>query len=397
MKFFSFDHLIITILVFISMWFFSTVLSFELLDPFWQAFSDFRITDVNLNKLKSEDKSRADTRIILINTNKNDNLELARLISVINRDEPKVIGIEFGINTSGDPQTDNILRMVLGGVDNLIVAQEFGNWNEKKQEFTTCKKSGDNFSELNHHFDNLLIGQDKKTTTVRQFSPTSEYRGQKDTLFSLKIAGAYSKKAMNEFFKRNNDKETIFYKGNYEKFFFANSIDIINGEINIDFKNKIVLLGSVQPIGESFVLEDIYFTPLNDAGSGSAFPDMYGLVIHANIISMILNRDYFSYLPDFAAFLIAFIICYINIAIYSYICYYKKDLYEIGSLIIFVVESIVILIATVYLHHKYNFEAELTIAIYASALSGYAYEGYLYSMKPLIQNVYYKFSRKGVK
>ena len=64
-----------------------------------------------------------------------------------------------------------------------------------------------------------------------------------------------------------------------------------------------------------------------------------------------------------------------------------------GSLIIFVVESIVILIATVYLHHKYNFEAELTIAIYASALSGYAYKGYLYSMKPLIQNVYYKFSR----
>lgn len=397
MKFFSLDKLITTILVFISILFFWIVLSLDLLEPFWHTLLDFRVTDVGLSELRTADKVKADTRIVLVNIEKLNNLELARLIATINQKEPKVIGIEKILKRSADPQQDKLLAMVLDETNNLVMAQQYSNWHQEMKTFTNLEKSSNVFGELDYGFNNLLIGKNRKTTTVRQFAPLFDFNGKKDTLFSLKIAARYSHEAGKRFFLRENDKESIFYRGNFEKFFYLDAYDIFDGRVRIDYKDKIILLGTVQPLGNSFVLQDVYFTPLNEISSGTTYPDMYGLVIHANIISMILDENYYNYLPEFISFLFAFILCYVNIVIYSYICYYKKDLYEISALAIFVVESIIIMAATVKLHHDYNFEAELTIAIYAIIISGFTYEGYNYSLKPLILKIYYTFSKRSLR
>lgn len=388
MKYVNLDNLIATVLVFISMLFFQIFLSIDLLAPFWHTFNDFKVTDVGLRELRAEGKSRADTRIVLINTKGLSNLGIAKLLSYLNGKEPKVIGMENILKKSSYPQHDRLLAMVLSETENLVTAENLTGYDEINREFTEKITSDSIFGEINPAFYNLLIGKDKRTTTVRDFVPAASVNGTLDTSFSLAVLAKYSPSAAGDFFDRGNDVESIYYKGNFTKFFFAEAIDILQENIKINFKDKIILLGNLQPAGGSFVLEDIYFTPLNDVSSGRTFPDMYGIVIHANIISMMLDREYFTYLPSFIAFIIAFIICFIDMIIYSYISHYKQDLYEISALFIFVIESILILIATVYLHHNFNFEAELTIALYAIVLSGFAFEGYKYSLKPFVKNIY---------
>ncbi len=56
------------------------------------------------------------------------------------------------------------------------------------------------------------------------------------------------------------------------------------------------------------VIDDLHFTPLNEIVSGKSFPDMYGVVIHANILSMILSGKYPRLASAGIAYLFAFLI-----------------------------------------------------------------------------------------
>src|SRR5262249_51796170 len=55
--------------------------------------------------------------------------------------------------------------------------------------------------------------------------------------------------------------------------------------------------------------EDRLFTPLNDRLSGRSYPDMYGVLVHANILRMMLQEDYITVVPVWGVWLAAFCIC----------------------------------------------------------------------------------------
>ncbi|NJM93588.1 MAG: CHASE2 domain-containing protein [Cytophagales bacterium] len=66
-------------------------------------------------------------------------------------------------------------------------------------------------------------------------------------------------------------------------------------------------------LGESFndvSWEDKFYTPLNKTYAGKANPDMYGVVIHANIVSMILNHDYVYTMAESTGVLVAIVLCF---------------------------------------------------------------------------------------
>jgi CHASE2 domain-containing sensor protein len=58
-------------------------------------------------------------------------------------------------------------------------------------------------------------------------------------------------------------------------------------------KDKIVILGYLgTPTGNVYDVEDKEFTPMNVETAGKSIPDMYGAVIHANIVRMLINNDF---------------------------------------------------------------------------------------------------------
>ena len=72
-------------------------------------------------------------------------------------------------------------------------------------------------------------------------------------------------------------------------------------------KNKIVILGYIgTPTGNEYDVEDKHFTPLNKITAGKSIPDMFGVVVHANIITMLMKHDLMYRVSNFWIGIISF-------------------------------------------------------------------------------------------
>ena len=70
-------------------------------------------------------------------------------------------------------------------------------------------------------------------------------------------------------------------------------------------------------------VEDKKFTPMNDKFAGKAIPDMNGIIVQANIISMVLDRNYIQKKPKWVAWLMAIVIGWIHMSLF--IRYYLES------------------------------------------------------------------------
>ena len=138
----------------------------------------------------------------------------------------------------------------------------------------------------------------------REVAPYFNVNGAFEKSFAVQIADAYDSVKAENFLQRGNSSELINFKGNtvtyqnpspYAGYFTfldaAQALDTATFTPDI-IKDRIVLFGFHGNDLADDATEDKYLTPLNlNPGSGLV-PDMFGVVIHANIISMILNEDF---------------------------------------------------------------------------------------------------------
>jgi CHASE2 domain-containing sensor protein len=95
--------------------------------------------------------------------------------------------------------------------------------------------------------------------------------------------------------RKLNGMRVINYKGNLEHFVHFTLDEFMALKHKEIVTDKIVLLGYLgTPTGNSFDVEDKHFTPLNIITAGKSIPDMYGMVVHANILAMLIS-DRFMY------------------------------------------------------------------------------------------------------
>jgi len=109
---------------------------------------------------------------------------------------------------------------------------------------------------------------------------------------------------------------------------------------------------------------------------------MYGVVIHANIVSMILNENYINKMSLPFALFIAFVVGYINCFLIIKIRARWKDfLGTITKLSIFL-QSIFYLYLSIVVFHYYNYKPDLTLAVVVVFLGVTAVDIYnLYILK----------------
>jgi CHASE2 domain-containing sensor protein len=84
---------------------------------------------------------------------------------------------------------------------------------------------------------------------------------------------------------------------------------------------RIVLLGYVNTNPSD--LEDKKFSPMNSRFAGKSIPDMNGVVVHANIISMVLDKDYIKKVPLWGNLLLAIIVCWLHMSFFVH--YYLES------------------------------------------------------------------------
>ncbi len=430
MKNFWLNGLLATVFVFAFMWALSQVTQLQLFnafDPIQQALSDFELTDYTFSNLRPD--PLVDERIVLVNIANIPRAAIAEQIRIISQHKPKVIGIDGYFNCEGglrDTLNCPQLRDTLGNLLLSNAIQEAGNVVLVSKLHQSHALALSQSGELNI-YDSMEFSdpafQDfaasgyanlptdaryqEDVKICRSFIPRVGLKDKQEFAFAIQMAMLFDSTKTKKFLARNKEEEIINYRGNieiqdvrikslrskdlsttkYPVMFYALDVDQVFREEFLPemIKDKIVIFGF---LGEYFgdpAWNDKFFTPLNKKVAGRANPDMFGLVIHANILSMVLNGDFINELEAWHKYLIAFIFCYFNITLFFFIHRKFPVWFDSLSLVIQITQIFLLMGFTIWIFSGSSFKLDLTLTLITIAVVGPCFEFYDNAQKSLVR------------
>ena len=267
-------------------------LNLHFFDPFNNGLKNYEITDIVTSRFRDKDKINLDLNIVLVNTGKPDRLELAKLIDRINQFSPKVIGVDILLNGKKDQKIDSLLAEKIKESPNIVLADQLQNFNDSLKVFDAPVGCDTTFSKYAQTgFVNFVS---KDNFTIRLFNTKVNTVKGEHLAFPVKITELAEPNALKKLWRRNKKSERIHYLGDKNSFVKFEAKQLLDTTQNpgASIKDKIVLVGYLGNNEWNKPMKDRFFTPLNEQYAGRSLPDMFGLVIHANIISMIINDNY---------------------------------------------------------------------------------------------------------
>ena len=222
----------------------------------------------------------------------------------------------------------------------------------------------------------------------RELPPMVMVDGKPELAFSVKMAMLYDPDKTSAFLMRGNETETINFRGNtpdlYEASSYSGRYQFLDAEQALDtaqfsgemIRDKVVIFGFHGTDLYDRSWEDKFFTPLNQKYAGRARPDMYGVVIHANAVSMILNEDYIDVMPLWLSVLIAIVLVFLSAALFFKIDEKLPVWFDLLSLVIQVGLFILLSLSMILTFSYYSIKLEFTLALAAVALVGTCFELY---------------------
>lgn len=376
-RFIDIHNIAITAIVFVVMGaLYLPLAHINLLKPIAQSFSDFDITDLYFSKLRDAAIITADTNIVLVNIGNGTRADIANEITALSRFQPAVIGVDVLFRKPKSASMDSMLEAACAFPRHLVFANSLKSYNAQIRQFDTIACSLPRFvTHGTQGFDNLV--NESNLTTVREFSPQEVHGDSAVTAFAAAIVCDYDTAAYAHLAARKNPTELINFRGNTEKFLALDVADVLapNADLAI-VRNKIVLLGYLGPTLNAPTLEDIHYTPLNSNFAGKAYPDMYGVVIHANIISMILHGDYLGVMPLWLAIVLAIVLCHLHAVFYSWIDDRFSRWFDAIATVVQFTELIGVLFLIVIIFEWFSYRLDVTLPLIAMVLCGTVYEVY---------------------
>jgi CHASE2 domain-containing sensor protein len=142
------------------------------------------------------------------------------------------------------------------------------------------------------------------------------------------------------------------------------------------FRNKAVLLGFMGNTLNEVSPLDKFYTPMNPNYVGRAERDMYGVVVHANILSMILHEEYVDEMPTWLNLTIGSLVLLFSIMVFS-VLYHKADFWYDGlSLLIQAILVLFLLYMIIIVFDKFSMKVDWGLAFLGVILSANLVEIY---------------------
>lgn len=282
----------------------------EFLNPVTATFNDLNFNDIISSKLKPFELNPLDSNIVILNLPKTRD-EIISQINTLQKYKPKVIALDMIIK-SNDWNKDTLFLEKLIKHNNLIIGFSLNELIKEKLNYIYLLNKYKN----NIGFTDLLVTNNQKT--IRSYFPFYSLSNLKLLSFTSAIINKYSPEKYSVLLKRNNEIEYINYDAKKLFYYFE-----LNDKTNIKdeniIKNKIVLIGYLESdcVENSVDCTDKFFTPLNSRYIGRSLPDMYGVVIHANILSTIINNKFYYNLSKFETYFFLFILIILNYSIFA--------------------------------------------------------------------------------
>jgi len=377
--------------------------AFEFFDPIGDMFADFELTDIVFSEL--QDDPIADDRIVMVNFGVIPREGIARQIEIINKYNPKVIGLDATFGFEKPWEEDSALVRVLSETDNIVLAEDL-QFDLETGEAVTPLQPPMHLMQDNHlGFVDLLTNAESQEDLkmCRDFLNRQEVNGEMHYAFSVKLAMAADSAKTRQFLDRGKDIETINYKGNVfsfvsskygMKYFVLDVEDIFSETFTPDLlEDKIVIMCHLGAyLGDPNTNEDRYFTPLNKNYVGKAEHDMFGGVVHANIVSMILDEDYIDEMKDFWGVALAIFMCLVNVFLFKIVYAAIPRWYDGVTKLFQLAELAFFSFLAVWLFYYFNYKTEFTLMLIVIALSGDSIEVY----HGVVKNLFSKEKRRQV-
>ncbi|WP_338791021.1 CHASE2 domain-containing protein [Bernardetia sp. MNP-M8] len=387
-----------TIAIFAFMLLLQTVaVNFDFLNIFEQTINNFKISDVYFSQIRDNEKIEIDTNIVIVNIGYLPRAGLGAQIEVISRYKPKIIGLDALLTGARKPEQDSTLEAFLKIASErcpIVFASKLEKPNEESKSFDSLGLPHQPFQKyIQTGYVNVVTDEDTKFETARIVSPKEKVKDSTIYSFATKLIQlSYPDKA-EKLLERNNEVETIYYRGNWQKFMVIDPMDVLDENFDPSFfKDKIVIMGYM---GSTFIeddgVDDRYYTPLNVRPVGRAATDMYGIMIHANMLSMILHENYIDVIPSYLAIIISVLMCFFNVVLFTYIYFHRKlgTWYDVITKGVQLVEVIIFVFIFIWTLATYNLMLEITVGVLAVVLSGDVLEVFL----AILANMYPKSTR----
>ncbi|MFY0601079.1 MAG: CHASE2 domain-containing protein [Cyclobacteriaceae bacterium] len=406
MKRFLTDTILCSVFIFSLMGLFASVTLFkvfDIFDPIGDMFSDFEISDLVMSQLRVAPNASED--ILVVNIANANREEIATMIRIIEQYDPAVVGVDVTFNIPKPYAEDSLLALVLSENDNVIIGSELRLPNFETGLFDTLLVPEPLLAQnADFGFVNLLTNAKNQDDlkSCRDFLVREQVKGIEEEQYSFAVKMAQYKNPVltQKFLDRGNQIETINYKGNVmdfgksvfgTRYFVLDIFDVFEGNFSHDLiKDKVVIMcymGSY--LGDQQTRTDLYFTPLNNNYVGKSRADMFGGVVHANIVSMILEEDYIDTMSRTKAVVIAIIVCLFNVFFFKLIYAALPRWYDGITKVIQLIQVILVTGLMVLLFNQFNYKADFALTIIVIALSGDLIEIY----HGVVKNLFIKEER----
>jgi CHASE2 domain-containing sensor protein len=394
------------------------------------ALKEFEVLDYAFVHLRPE--PLVDERIVLVNIGTYSRSQIAQQLQIISSLKPRVIGIDALFNCEGVRDSINCPQLLdtLGNLMLKSAIQEAG-----KVVLATKLLQTDSTTKLNtEELDSVEISDpmfsnyaeqgfvtipteatfQEDIKTSRTIFPSKAIRGKRELAFSVRVAMIYDSIKATKFLARNRKQELINFRGNIAirvwqsnsrkkddsptnfdtRYFVIDAEDVLTRNFSSElFKDKIVVMGYLGDyLGDNNdALQKKFFTPLNRKISGRSSPDMFSSVIHANVISMILDEDYLDEFSNVEELGVAFLCCFIHVLILLLVFVKFPVWYDLTAVSLVIIQLGAYSWLRLYLFVEFNLKLSLVATITSLAIASIAVVLY----KELLPFLVNKFRSKG--
>jgi CHASE2 domain-containing sensor protein len=365
------DTLLATACVFLIMGLFSLLpLNTHLFDPIKMALSDLSFNDLAFSVIKSHKDNGIDKRIVIVDIGQSSRADIAATIDSVNKGNPSTVALDITFAGPKDPVADSALRSALINTKQLVLAEKIG-------------FHGDSLQRAPNYFrtPNATVGYinfiGEEDAVIRHYSPSETAGDSTYQSFTSQIVRLSNLQSFEQLSRRPQGSTLITYRRDASQYLTIDHAALLRGEVDLSvLDGKIVLVGLANTNAND--IEDKFFTPLNKKFAGKSTPDLNGIYIHANILSMVMDQDYTKKVPGWLMMLVSVIVVWLHMAFFLKYYIEKHIWFHLVVKSVQLVSAVLFIYFGILLISKAGIQANFTMMLGGVVLAVdvlYFYEG----------------------
>lgn len=358
------DTLFATLWVFIFIFVLGSIpLNLGILNPVKLGLKDFDFNDLYYSKVGNKQKNELDSNIVVVNIGHADREGIALLIEKTASMGPKVIGLDALFDGPRDPYQDSLLSETINNTPNLVLAVKY--FTDTSHKLIAANNYFKNDGTLFGHV-NFPNGDKESVRTYFPFKQDEKDHNIIIPSFTSTLLKEYDKEAYRRI-EDKIDKETIISYSRTltekKKQYLVIEPDalMMNMVDSSAFKNKIALLAYVNDNPND--IEDKKFTPMNEKYYGKTTPDMNGIIVHANILSMALENNFIKKFPWWGNWLLAIIVCWLHMSFFIHYYLESHIWFHLAAKIAQVLSAIFFVWLGIEMYNSYHMKVNMKYSL----------------------------------